>query len=317
MLTTVASGALRAVEHVRHHVDQAPRNRRKRLLRRCRHLLAVIDQNLETDDAGRLVIARKVARDRIVSLTDPCARHGRKTKSKKFKGFKVHILGDVVSGLIAAVTVTPANHHDNSVAHRLIRRAKQINDAIELVLGDTAYSGMALRHRAKRELGVKILAPPQTVAKRGDTLGREAIDINFETLTATCAAGIVAERHRRVWASAFRGTTYSFHWSKTDCKDCALRARCCGQRQGGHFVHLHPHEQLLRETREQWKAPAIRDMYRRRSECERLVNQMVRHGSRRARSWGLGAAQLQAHLIAIRSNLALLARTLAESTTTA
>ena len=50
----------------------------------------------------------------------------------------------------------------------------------------------------------------------------------------------------------------------------------------------------------------------RRSQCERLVNQMTRHGCRRARGWGLGSAQLQAHLIAMRCNLQLLARVLAK-----
>jgi len=312
VVEAVASGALRAVEHVRQHIDEAPNNRRKRLLRRCRDLVRVVEQDLETDKQGRLVIAQKVAKDRIVSLTDPCARHGRKSKSQTFKGFKVHVLGDVVSGLIAAVTVTAGNRHDGSVAHRLIRRAKELNDKLAVVLGDTAYGGATLRHRVQSELGVRIVAPPPPVTKRDDALGREAIEIDFDSLTATCAVGLTTDDHRRHWASEYQSVTSSFQWPKEQCNCCPLRSRCCGKRQGGHRVNLHPHEQMLRRARADWQDPAVREMYRRRSECERLVNQMVRHGCRRARSWGLDSAQLQAHLIAMRCNLQLLARALAK-----
>jgi len=47
----------------------------------------------KTEANGRLVIAKKVARDRIISLTDGQARHGRKTQSVRFDGFKLHLLG--------------------------------------------------------------------------------------------------------------------------------------------------------------------------------------------------------------------------------
>ena len=67
----------------------------------------------------------------------------------------------------------------------------------------------------------------------------------------------------------------------------------------------------MHQARKDWEDPNTRELYRRRAECERLVNQMTRHGARRARSWGLGSAQLQAHLIAMRCNLQLLARALA------
>jgi hypothetical protein len=73
---------------------------RKALLRRGRHLLRVVSDDLETDAQGQLVIAERVAADRLVSITDPEARHGRKSKSQTFHGFKVRLLGDVVSGLI-------------------------------------------------------------------------------------------------------------------------------------------------------------------------------------------------------------------------
>jgi len=313
VLAAVAGGALRVCEYVRQHINDALHNRRKRLLRRCRCLVGVFKQNIETDKQGRLVIAKKVAHDRIVSLTDPCARHGRKSKSKTFNGFKVHVLGDIVSGVIAAVTVTAGNRHDGSVAHRLVRRAKVLSEAIEVVLGDTAYGGATLRHRVQGELGVEIVAPPPPTSKRRDNaLTRADISLDFEAHRATCAAGMITDDHRRVWSKDHQCEVSAYHWPKEVCNACPLRERCCRNRQGGFRVRLHPHEQELRQAREDWQDPKVRELYRRRSQCERLVNQMTRHGCRRARGWGLGSAQLQAHLIAMRCNLQLLARALAK-----
>jgi hypothetical protein len=310
VVEAVANGALRAVEQIRRQINNATNNRRKRLLRRCRDLVRVVEQDLETDEQGRLVIAQKVAKDRIVSLTDPCARHGRKNKSTTFSGFKVHVLGDIVSGLITAVTVTAGNQHDGSVAHRLIRRAKHLYASLDVVLGDTAYGGAALRHRVESEIGIRIVAPPppNTSRRREDALGRDDIDIDFEAHTATCAAGITTDDHSRVWSKDYQREVSTYRWPKEVCNTCHLRSRCCGNRQGGHRIRLHAYEQELRQARKEWQDPQVRELYRRRSECERLVNQMTRHGARRARGWGLGSAQLQAHLIAMRCNLQLLAR---------
>ena len=51
----------------------------------------------------------------------------------------------------------------------------------------------------------------------------------------------------------------------------------------------------------------MRAEYPDRSRFERLNHQLTRHGARQARAWGLAAANLQAHAIAMRCNLQLLA----------
>jgi hypothetical protein len=311
VVETVARGAIRAVEQVRGAIKTAPQNRRGRLLRRCRQLLRVIAQDIEADADGRLVIAHRVVQDRIVSLTDPSARHGRKSDSHTFSGFKLHLLGDTVSGLIASVTVTSGNRHDSTVAHRLIRRAKDLCRQIELVLGDTAYGGATLRHRVEFELGARLLAPPPPVSVEATKgLPRDAFAIDFAAQTATCPAGVTTDVKKRMWYDAYQAYATAYRWPVEACATCPLKQRCNGDRKGGHYLRLHPHEQELRQAREQWKNVGVREAYRQRSQCERLVGQIVRHGGRRARGWGLGAAQLQAHLIAMRCNLQLLARAL-------
>ncbi len=309
-LDRVAQGVLRAVEWVRSSIQEAKNSKRKRLLRTCRHLLRVVSDNLETDTAGRLVVAERVAKDRIISLTDPEARHGRKSKNSLFNGYKLHLLGDVVSGIIASVTVTRGNEHDGKVAHRLIRRAKKLHDEIELVLGDTAYGAAELHYVVREETRVSLLTPPPS--RTSKPFGRESLQIDFEAKTATCSAGVTTDIHQRVWSKEYDCETSAFRWPKDACKGCRLRDSCLGSRQGAKYVRLHPFESELRQIRDEWEKPEVREAYRIRIECERLVNQLTRHGGRQARSQGLHGAHLQGHAIAITSNLQLLARVLAE-----
>ena len=90
-----------------------------------------------------------------------------------------------------------------------------------------------------------------------------------------------------------------------------LRLACRGRQAGGHRVLLHPLEQELREARQEWQRPEVRRAYRQRTQCERLVDRMTRHGGRKAAAWGLQPAHLQAHVIALVCNLKLLAERVA------
>jgi hypothetical protein len=307
----LARKVLKVVARVRQQVETVRPNKRKGILRRCRNLLRVIHDDFETDEAGRLVVARRVASDRLVSLTDPQARHGRKSKSQGFNGFKIHLLGDVVSGLITSLSVTAGNVHDGAPAHRLIHRAKELWQEIEQILGDTAYGGARLRHVVQGAERVTLLAPPQPLSAKAQA-GRATMQMDLDEGTATCAAGVTTReiRYRRTRDHAAAVTT--FFWPKEVCAACPRgESCCCENHRGRRLMKLHLYERELRASREAWSRPETRAAYRTRSQCERLVNQITRHGGRKARAWGLGAANLQAHSIVMRCNLELLARSLA------
>ena len=90
-------------------------------LARIAELLAtVVGQDLEDGDDGRFRIARRVAKDRVISTVDPDARHGHKTSARGFDGYKGHIAEDPDSEIITDTTVTPGNAGDGSVAEDLI-----------------------------------------------------------------------------------------------------------------------------------------------------------------------------------------------------
>ena len=54
-------------------------------------LATVLGQDLEEGPDGRIRIARRVAKDRVISTVDPEARHGHKTDARSFDGYKGHV----------------------------------------------------------------------------------------------------------------------------------------------------------------------------------------------------------------------------------
>src|SRR6266516_5760549 len=77
-------------------------------------LKQLMGQDLEPDPGGGgKKIREGVAEDRRVSVEDPEMRHGRKSKTKRFNGFKRHIATDLDSGLILSGAITPANRPED------------------------------------------------------------------------------------------------------------------------------------------------------------------------------------------------------------
>lgn len=118
-------------------------------------LATVVGQDLEVDDDGRFRIARRVAKDRVISTVDPDARHGHKTSARGFDGYKGHIAEDPESEIITDTTVTPGNAGDGSVAETLIEDLLDPegpdNDDGAAVYGDSAYGGGEFQQRLEDE----------------------------------------------------------------------------------------------------------------------------------------------------------------------
>src|SRR3546814_1180973 len=95
-----------------------------------------------------LRIARRVAKDRVISTVDPDARHGHKTSARGFDGYKGHIAEDPDSEIITDTTVTPGNAGDGTVAETLIEDLLDRNGPDDgIVYGDSAYGGGEFQQR--------------------------------------------------------------------------------------------------------------------------------------------------------------------------
>ncbi|MEA4883926.1 MAG: transposase [Clostridia bacterium] len=78
-----------------------------------------------------------VAKDRVISVTDPDMRHGRKTSSAKANGFKAHISTD--GNFIASVVVTAANKADAEPLPEVLKQCEANEMKPAQVVGDSAH----------------------------------------------------------------------------------------------------------------------------------------------------------------------------------
>jgi hypothetical protein len=81
---------------------------------------AVVGQDLDQGLDGVFRIARRVAKNRIISTVDPQARHGHKTSARGFDGDKGHVAVDPDSELVTATAVSAANSGDAATAADLL-----------------------------------------------------------------------------------------------------------------------------------------------------------------------------------------------------
>jgi hypothetical protein len=101
-------------------------------------LATVLGQDLDCDEAGVFRIARRVAKDRVISTVDPQARHGHKTAARGFDGYKGHVGIDPDSEIITATTLSAGNAGDAAVAEDLITDLLDEGQADDSVTGEPA-----------------------------------------------------------------------------------------------------------------------------------------------------------------------------------
>jgi len=94
------------VKEVLSYIDVNSENIDTQLKDAANLLAKIVAQDIEEDKENKPKIKKGVAKDRIISTTDPEMRHGRKSSSGKFNGYKTHITKDVDSGIITNIDVS-------------------------------------------------------------------------------------------------------------------------------------------------------------------------------------------------------------------
>jgi Transposase domain (DUF772)/Transposase DDE domain len=123
-------------------------------------LLQIRTQDLEPDPhRSGPRIRDGVAPDRRVSIADSEMRHGRKSKSKRFNGFKRHIAADVDRRLILACAMTPANRPEDEAIPSLTEDLARQGLAVDHLLIDRGYINSTLVDEVLSRRG-KIVCKP-------------------------------------------------------------------------------------------------------------------------------------------------------------
>ena len=227
---------------------------------------------------GRWQIVRKVAKDRVISVVDPEARHAHKTVSRRQDGFKAHLAAEPDTGIITGCELTKAagpQAADAVVGVELLGRDVSVTEPVE-VLGDSAYgTGEALEALDKAGHTPLVKPWPTKPAVPG---GFEPDDFTVDETagTVTCPNGITRKITRK------RNVTFG-----AACRGCPFMARCTTNKRGRKLT-LHEHDALQRAHRQRAKDPQWQTTYRQhRPMIERSIAWLVAGGNRKVRYRGV------------------------------
>jgi len=236
-------------------------------------LALVAGQDVEPGERpGSWRIARKVAKDRVISTVDPQARHTRKTSACKRDGYKAHIAAEPASGLVTECALTAANIADGPTGVGLLAEEAP---GLE-VLGDSGYGSGATRAalRAAGHLQTIKPLPLHSAVPGGFTI--HDFQIDPQASTARCPAGYQTPITASGRASFVR-----------HCQRCPLQERCTTARRG-RTIQVHPHQDELRAARRRATTRSFQHSYRRwRPMVERSLAWLVADGCRRVPYHGI------------------------------
>jgi Transposase DDE domain/Transposase domain (DUF772) len=297
-------------------------------------LATVLGQDLEEGGDGAFRIARRVAKDRVISTVDPDARHGHKTAARGFDGYKGHVAVDPDSEIITATTVTPGNAGDAGVAEDLIADLLDDTPAPTEPPADEppadeppadeppadeppADEPPADEPPADEppEDGGEDVERPRVYGDNAygtgqfhDRLEQAGIDSRCKTQKPTAAAGRFSKDDFVIDLSAGTVTcpadfTTMIRPASTGggtaffglaCADCPLRAQCTTA-AGGRTININPYEQTLTDARVRQTDPAwIADYRGTRPKVERKIGHLMRRKHGGRRARVRGTARIDA-----------------------
>ena len=309
LLQDLVADARLLYDHFQPQAAQLPQS-----LRQALELLHVVtEQDITTGGDGRVEIAQKVAEDRIISTVDPEMRHGRKTSSLKFDGYKAHVTAlnrPIGQGaLVTGIVVTGGNVADGDAAPDVLRdRQANVGMLPQGLMGDTSYGGSTVR-QALHELApeMEITAPVPPASNRAGLFSKDDFSIDMASRTIACPAGQTIDIPRRR-PSTPADHSQSVAFPRATCAACPLRAQCVGEHLGPRHVTVAADEAFRQAERTRQQAPEFRQHYCERSRIEHANRLLTAHGGRVSRYFGKAKTAFQLLLVGVVYNIEEIAR---------
>jgi hypothetical protein len=254
----------------------------------------VRDQDIELAGPAP-ALRRGVAKDRLISVEDAEMRHGRKSRSVLFDGYKRHVIRDLDTGLVPAVGITPANAPEASVAGDVAADLEAAGWHLSELHIDRAYLSSALVRDRGPDLA--IFCKAWRVRNASGRFAKDQFTLDFAAGQLTCPAGV---------SMPFEpGRTVRF--PAGICAACPLQARCTASSHG-RSVSIHPDEALLAELRRRQQTPDGRAKLRERVAVEHALAHVGHWQGRRARYRGTRKNLFDLRRVAVVHNLHVIAR---------
>jgi hypothetical protein len=268
-------------------------------------LAQIRTQDLEPDPSGggKTRIRQGVAAERRVSIEDADMRHGRKSKTKLFNGYKRHIALDLDTDLIVAGAITPANRPEEEAAPLLKADIDEMQRRIGELHIDRGYIASTVVDAVIADGGEVICKP--WVPRNGKLFTKADFKINMRDMTITCPAGEL----ERIDLGA------DVEFDARTCARCALRPQCTtAAPDAGRTVTIANNERLQHRLRKLIATPRGRRRLRERVPVEHSLAHVGRRQSRRARYRGTRKNLFDLRRTAAVQNLETIDRRLAGAT---
>ena len=259
----------------------------------------IIAQDTEPDPNSphKKRIIDGVAKNRMVSISDKDMRHGRKTTTKTFNGYKRHIATDAdVPGLICGTLVMAANQREYDAAAPLLAQLADGQFNVTEINIDRGYLASPEVVRLHEE-GIAVITKPPSEA-RTELFSKSAFTVDFDKNTVTCPAAITMP---------IKEQKVSF--SITDCRECPLKSQCTKARQ--RTVNIHPQEKWYREMAKELETKKGREKRRERIPVEHTLARVGAIQGKRARYIGLEKNQFDLQRVAVVNNCFVVANLVA------
>jgi hypothetical protein len=214
-------------------------------------LRKVVNQDIEPDPSGGRRIKDEVSKERIISIADPEIRHGRKSRSKLFNGYKRHIA--IANDLILATAVEPANVQEYVPAARLLKTVAEHGNikTLDIDRGYLASPAVEDLHRA----GTVVNSRPWVPTNFG-RFTKDDFRIDLRRRLVTCPSGETAS----ILKSDF------VRFAIDDCGKCRLKKQCT--EAAARTIKIHPAEAMLIQLRTRKATKAGRCELRKRVTVE-------------------------------------------------
>lgn len=256
-------------------------------------LAAVLGQDTEPDPDGPGVRIREgVTKDRMPSLGDKEMRHGRKSQSYKFTGYKRFFI--VVGGgrLVAGALAQPANLPEADATPQLLHDLERHGDVQGLDFDRGFLASKVIEDLQVR--GVEIRCKPWR-SRNGSRFPKGRFAVDLVAGTATCPSKVTVPI--RTSAKGHRKAT----WGR-NCEACSLREACTGAEKG-RSIQIHPQEELHQQLRDRQATPEGRAALRERVVVEHALARLQQLQGSRARYKGTRKNTMDVRRYAALNNL--------------
>jgi transposase len=250
--------------------------------------------------------------DLRVSETEADARNMKQPDGGWAPSYNVQVSTEAQSRMIVAVGVTNAANDTQELLPALERVAENCGEWPEQVIADKGY---ASRENVEQtaERGVDLIAPWKDDRSREagacatNSIAPEFVPSAFRAQAGgrelTCPAGhrlvvIQQKRHHGVSKQVFEA-------SAIDCRACAFRRPCCGNREGPRRIERVIESEAMRTYLVRMKRRAVQLLYRKRSEIAEFPNMWMKSVKkwRRFSVRGLVKADAEALWVALSYNM--------------